>query len=84
MIKVGVSNHHVHLTREACDVLFGKGYELTVKRPLLQKGQYAANETVDVIKNDKVLEIYGTLDEAKEIYDDIINLQNYELNKYFV
>lgn len=56
MIKVGVSNHHVHLTREACDVLFGKGYELTVKRPLLQKGQYAANETVDIIKNDKVLE----------------------------
>lgn len=56
MIKVGVSNHHVHLTREACDVLFGKGYELTVKRPLLQKGQYAANETVDVIKDDKVLE----------------------------
>ncbi len=56
MIKVGVSNHHVHLTREACDVLFGKDYKLTVKRPLLQKGQYAANETVDIIKNDKVLE----------------------------
>ena len=36
-----------------------------------------------IIKNNKVLEIYGTIDEAKEIYDDIVNLQNFELNNVF-
>lgn len=40
-----VSNRHVHLTREAVDVLFGKDYELTVKKPLGYP-IFAANETV--------------------------------------
>lgn len=55
-IKIGVSNHHVHLTHEALEVLFGKDYKLTKKRDLVQIGQYACEETVTLKKNDKILE----------------------------
>ena len=55
-IKVGVSNHHVHLTEKDLFTLFGKDYKLHNKRDLLQKGQYAAEETVDIECNGKKLE----------------------------
>lgn len=55
-IKVGVSNHHVHLKESDLFTLFGEGYELHNKRDLLQLGQYAAEETVTLELNGKTLE----------------------------
>lgn len=47
-IKVGVSQRHIHLSREDLDVLFGKDYELTKLKPLMGK-EYAAKEVVTLV-----------------------------------
>ena len=48
-IPVGISNRHVHLTREHVDILFGKGYKLTPIKDLSQPGQFACKEQVTII-----------------------------------
>ena len=48
-IPVGISNRHVHLSREDLETLFGKGYELTHMKDLSQPGQYAAKETLTIV-----------------------------------
>lgn len=48
-IPVGVSNRHIHLTREHLDILFGSGYELTPLKDLSQPGQYACKEQLTLI-----------------------------------
>ncbi|MBE6586420.1 MAG: phosphate propanoyltransferase [Ruminococcaceae bacterium] len=48
-IPVGISNRHIHLSREDLDTLFGKGYELTPMKDLSQPGQYACKEVCTII-----------------------------------
>ena len=48
-IPIAVSARHIHLTREAMDVLFGPGTELTEYKPLSQPGQYASNERLTIV-----------------------------------
>ena len=48
-IPVEVSAHHVHLSREDVERLFGKGYRLTFERELSQPGQFACKEKVNLI-----------------------------------
>ena len=48
-IPVGISNRHIHLSREDLETLFGKGYELTPLKDLSQPGQYACKETLTLI-----------------------------------
>jgi len=56
-IPVGISGRHAHLSNAHLEILFGKGYELTVFKPLSQPGQYAAEEKITVISPDgKVLD----------------------------
>ncbi|MFF2089091.1 phosphate propanoyltransferase [Paenibacillus sp. NPDC058174] len=49
LVPIGVSARHIHLSQEHVEILFGEGYTLTEMKPLSQPGQYAANETVEVI-----------------------------------
>lgn len=47
-VVVNLSNRHIHLSREDMDILFGKGYQLTKTKDLVQPGQFACAETVTV------------------------------------
>lgn len=48
-LVVNISARHMHITPETLEVLFGKGAELTVMRPLYQDGYFASDQTVTII-----------------------------------
>jgi propanediol utilization protein len=48
-VPVGISARHVHVSQADLDILYGEGYQLTVKKDLLQVGQFASNELVDIV-----------------------------------
>jgi len=48
-IPVGISARHIHVTREDLDTLYGNGHQLTFKKALSQPGQFASEETVDLV-----------------------------------
>lgn len=47
-IKVGVSQRHIHLSREDLDTLFGKGFELTKKKTLMGR-EFASDQVVTLV-----------------------------------
>ena len=46
---VGLSNRHVHLSKDHIDILFGEGHELPPIKDLSQPGQFACDEKVDLV-----------------------------------
>lgn len=48
-IPVGVSNRHIHLSKDDLETLYGVGYELTPMKDLSQPGQYACKEQLTII-----------------------------------
>ncbi|MEA5096555.1 MULTISPECIES: phosphate propanoyltransferase [Sedimentibacter] len=48
-VTVGLSNKHVHLSKEHINILFGEGHELTPIKDLSQPGQFACDEKVDLV-----------------------------------
>lgn len=66
-IPAEISNHHVHLTRDSLDILYGKDYELTKLRDLSQPGEFASNERVSIVgANMKVIEKIRILGPLRE------------------
>lgn len=48
-VPAAVSNRHIHLSQDALDALFGKGYTLKPFKPLSQPGQYACEEKLTFV-----------------------------------
>ena len=48
-VPVGISNRHIHLTKDDVETLFGKGYQLTKLKDLSQPGQYACKEQLTIV-----------------------------------
>jgi acetate kinase len=46
---VEISAHHIHLTQEHVEELFGKGHQLTKHADLSQPGQYACKEQLTIV-----------------------------------
>lgn len=52
-VEIETSARHIHLTQADVEMLFGKGYQLTVRKNLSQPGQYACNEKLTVAGEKK-------------------------------
>ena len=68
-VLVETSARHVHVTKEALEVLFGEGYELTKKKDLSQPGQFACVEKVTVVgpKSEMKMSILGPERSADQV-----------------
>lgn len=68
-VLVETSARHVHVTKEDLETLFGKEYELTVKKMLSQPGQFASNEKVTIVgaKGQMTASILGPVRSASQV-----------------
>ena len=67
---IETSARHIHLTQETVEKLFGKGYELTVRKPLSYPGQYACNERLTIVGPKKEManvSILGPVRKADQV-----------------
>lgn len=63
------SGKHCHLSRETLDKLFGKGFEMEVKKELSQPGQYLSNQKIKVQgpRGETTMSILGPCRKADQV-----------------
>ncbi|MBE6148952.1 MAG: propanediol utilization protein [Firmicutes bacterium] len=78
-ISIGVSNRHVHLTKEIYEMLFDE--ELEFERPLNQTGEFASKQTLTICVGDneisgvKVLGPFRTYNQVEISRKDSLKLK---------
>ena len=81
-VLVETSARHIHLSREAVDVLFGEGYQLTNKKELSQPGQYACAEKLLVVgpKGSLKASILGPTRNASQVEISLTDARSIGVN----
>jgi len=67
LVPVGVSNRHIHVSKEHVAALFGEGYELTPIKDLTQPGQFACKETLNIVGKKGVIQGVRILGPARSL-----------------
>lgn len=49
LVPVNLSVRHIHLCREDCDALFGKGFDLEHRNPLYQPNEFASKQSLTLV-----------------------------------
>lgn len=75
-IIIEVSARHCHLSLSDIETLFGQGYKLKVLKPLSQKNQFAAKETIDLKVGNGTIEKIRVLGPAREKTQVELNLSD--------
>ena len=82
-VLVETSARHVHVTQEDLEKLFGKGYELHVKKMLSQPGQFVSEERIDVVgpkKTQSGVSILGPVLKASQVEISLTDARALGLN----
>ena len=77
-VLVETSARHIHVSQEALEVLFGKGYELTKKKDLSQPGQFACEEKLVVVgaKGSLKASILGPVRPASQVESSLTDARS--------
>ena len=65
-VSVGVSNRHVHLTKEHLEILFGKDFELTKVKDLNQPTQFMSSSKVTLKTDKSIIENVRVIGDLRE------------------
>lgn len=81
LIPLGISNHHIHLTKSTFEKLFGEGTEFKQMKPLYQPGEFASIHTLTIagpkmrsIQNVRILGPLRKYDQVEVSLTDAIFL----------
>ncbi len=81
-VEINLSNHHIHLSQDDLELLFGAGYKLNKLRDLKQPGQFVAQEVVTIqgpegeIKNMRILGPVRSQTQCEIMLGDAYRLKN--------